>query len=223
MAWTDIIPVVGNVIDAISSAKASKANRNFQERMSNTAMQRRVEDLHAAGLNPMLAAKSDGASTPAGSTAETGQIGKGISSALTAIMNRAQIKNVEADTTLKTGQAGVQAETLKQERIKTAIAERTIEPVVDQSHSSAASAQWSSEQARHQANKAAEDWRMAIKQNAQTEALFPIAMALAKAQLTLEQNKVPESQAMKDFWTTEYGQEAKPWVQEILKLLRGGK
>lgn len=64
-----------NAFQVAQNAKAmsfnetqAELNRNWQEYMSNTAHQREVKDLIAAGLNPILSANS-GASTPAGSAA----------------------------------------------------------------------------------------------------------------------------------------------------------
>lgn len=82
----------------------ARESRDWSERMSNSAYQRAVTDMRAAGLNPMLAYQQGGASTPSPTTANVvaPKLGAGLaSSAKSAIELMSSQDNVKADTTLK--------------------------------------------------------------------------------------------------------------------------
>lgn len=67
----DPLDLWGGTARQYNSAEAQK-QRDWQERMSNTAHQREAADLEAAGLNRTLAA-TEGATTPGGSAASLAQ------------------------------------------------------------------------------------------------------------------------------------------------------
>lgn len=117
--------IVGSLVSGIGGLVQNKdnqefaheeagLNRDFQKQMSNTAYQRGMADMKAAGLNPILAYQKGPASSPSGATAATSVTNVG-QAMVDSYNNSARTSAENARTVAETSKTGATENLVKQE------------------------------------------------------------------------------------------------------------
>jgi len=209
----------------------NKENREWMERMSNTAYQRAVNDLQAAGLNPMLAHITGGASTPGNSAATV------------------QPEDAAARAVNSAGSVAAQAQAIEQGRANIDLTHAQTRKANAEATSAESAARYSEDQYREnyrytqqQVMNELAKYDLTDAQRRQIEEMLPgmireqdarvrsteQATNSARVKMNLDELAIPEAQVSARWFSSEFGGGGKAAnmmkdILQIIRMTRGGK